>query len=131
MSFRLNRGEAETFVVTPKAAEVISRGDLLAYNRVDDDGTVIKALATSTVADLIGVAAEDITGDGTAKSTVIVPKDRNTTFKVAVTGGQVVDFEYYDLSDAATVDAAASTIGAVRVVDAISATEAEVVLAFA
>jgi len=124
--FLLKRGKVETFEFVVKAANSLSRGDVVA---ADPAGTVIPATSSTRVENLVGIAAADAAAG--EKVLVQIPSERNTTFEADVDGGATVALRYVDLTDENSIAAAAGTVDQFRVLKVLSATKAEVMFAFA
>lgn len=124
--FTLKRGKVETFSYIVKAANSLSRGDVVA---ADPAGTVIPATSSTTVENLVGVAANDAAAG--EEVLVQVPSERNTTFEADVDGGATVALRYVDLTDEDSIANGAGTVDQFRVMRVLSTTKAEVCFAFA
>lgn len=124
--FRLKQGKTKTEYLPVTTSTALSAGDLLTFT----SGKLVAATSSTAASAIIGVNVKTIASTDSDYATdrlipVEVPVERNTTWEADVTSGLVVGDigKEVDLTDAATVNRAATSIGAVMPLAVISTTK--------
>jgi len=131
MAFTRHKGKTKTIYVPVTTSTVFAKGDLVSYS----SGYIIKATSSTTALSHVGVikktiAATDADYATVRKVPVEVPLEKNVEWIADVTSGLVASDVglLVDLTDAATIDRAASTVDAAQVRSVISSTKGTFVL---
>lgn len=126
MSFTLKRGKVKEIFRPVTTSTAISAGALVTYS----SGLLVAATSSTAAADIAGVLLKTIASTdsdyATARSVaILVPVERHTEWEADVTSGLVVGDigAEVDLTDASTVNRAATSVKAVRVQSVISTTK--------
>lgn len=126
MSFILKKGKVKTMYLPVTTSTAFTKDTLVSFSA----GLLTVATSSSASADIIGVIRKTIASTDSDYATarlvpVDVPVERFTEWEADVTSGLVAAdiLKEVDLTDAATVNRAASSIKAVRVTKVISTTK--------
>lgn len=124
--FKLKQGLTKTVYLPVTTSTALAAGDLLTFS----SGLLVAATSSTAASAIIGVNVKAIASTDSDYATarripVEVPVERNTVWEADVTSGLVAaDIgKEVDLTDAATVDRSATSIGAVMPVAVISTTK--------
>tara|TARA_R110002126_G_scaffold17316_2_gene67724 strand:- start:5017 stop:5445 length:429 start_codon:yes stop_codon:yes gene_type:complete len=131
MSFIRHKGKTKTIQVPVTTSTAFNEGDVVSYA----SGYIIPATSSTTALSHVGVIAKTIAATDSDYATarlvpVEVPLEKNVEWLADVTSGLVAADVglLVDLTDAATIDRAASTIDAAQVRSVISTTQGTFVL---
>ena len=131
MAFKRYRGKTKTIWVPVTTSTVFTLGDIVSYA----SGYIIRATSSTTALSHVGVikktiAATDADYATARKVPVEVPVEKNVEWLGDVTSGLVAADVglLVDLTDAATINRAASTVDAAMVREVISSTQGVFVL---
>ena len=124
--FKIKRGKTKVQQLQVTVSTEIAAGSLVAW----DSGELIAASATSKPYDIAGVLVKAITSDDDDYADarlvgVEVPMEPYTEWEAPVTSGLVAADKglYQDITDAVTVNRAASTLDVVQCIKVISRTK--------
>lgn len=124
--FKLHKGRTKTQYLPVTVSTELTIDELVAFS----SGELIAATSSSDSEDIVGVLKQEITSsdDDYADARLVpveVPLDENTEYEADVTSGLVAaDIgKYVDLTDAGTVNRAASSKKVVQVKKVISTTK--------
>lgn len=131
MAFKVYKGKTKTIWLPVTPSTAITAGSIVSFS----SGKLIAATSATTALSHAGVIAKTIASTDSDYASdrlvpVIVPLDKNTEWRAPVTSGLVAtDIGLLvDLTDANTINRAASTIDAAMVKSVISSTEGTFIL---